>query len=150
MNGLQQDVCSVTGKPFRLDTFQVATSFDTIVDLYRFDKRLRMLMLDAVERLEVNLKTVMAHEVGYHDPMAYANVKFILHKWTQPYTDRRGNTRNKWTEWSVKQQSHIARSKEDCIHWHLRAGKSIPVWVAVEAWDFGDLSEFFELLNSKY
>lgn len=94
MNGLQQDVCSVTGKPLRLDTFQDATSFDTIVDLYKFDKRLRMLMLDAVERLEVNLKTVMAHEVGYHDPMAYTNVKFILHKWTQPYTDRRGNTRN--------------------------------------------------------
>ncbi|OPK10824.1 abortive phage infection protein [Pseudomonas sp. VI4.1] len=150
MNSLRQDVCPVTGKPLRLDTFQAATSFDTIVDLYKFDKRLRMLMLDAVERLEVHLKTVMAHEVGYHDPMAYTNAKFILNKWTQPYTDRRGNRRNKWAEWSQKQQSHITRSKEDCIQWHFRAGKSIPVWVAVEAWDFGDLSEFFELLNSKY
>jgi abortive infection bacteriophage resistance protein len=150
MNGLQQEVCPVAGKPLRLDTFQAATSFDAIVDLYQFDKRLRMLMLDAVERLEVHLKTITAHEVGYHDPMAYTNVKFILYKWTQPYTDSRGKARNKWTEWSLKQQSHIARSKEDCIQWHLRAGKSIPVWVAVEAWDFGDLSEFFELLTSKY
>ncbi|MEX5669708.1 Abi family protein, partial [Pseudomonas neuropathica] len=61
MNSLRQDVCPVTGKPLRLDTFQAATSFDTIVDLYKFDKRLRMLMLDAVERLEVHLRTVMAH-----------------------------------------------------------------------------------------
>ncbi|WP_420893693.1 Abi family protein [Pseudomonas mandelii] len=34
-------------------------------NLYKFDKQLRMLMLDAVERLEVHLKTVMAHEIGY-------------------------------------------------------------------------------------
>lgn len=38
----------------------------------------------------------------------------------------------------------------DCIQWHLRAGKFIPIWVAIEAWDFGDLSEFFELLNSRF
>jgi len=84
MNGLQQDICPVTSKPLRLDTFQAATSFDSAVDLYIFDKRLRMFMLDAVERLEVHLKTVMANEVGYHDPMAYTNAKFILHKWTPP------------------------------------------------------------------
>jgi len=51
-------------------------------------------MLDTTERLEVHFKTVMAHEVGYHDPMAYTNAKFILRKWTQTYTDGRGNLRN--------------------------------------------------------
>ncbi|PWE40580.1 Abi family protein [Pseudomonas prosekii] len=150
MDGLNQGVCPVTGKPLRLDTFQAATDFDSAVALYNFDKRLRMLVLDAVERLEVHLKTVIAHEVGYHDPMAYTNPRFILQKWTQPYTDRNGRKRNKWVEWSQKQQSHIERSREDCIQWHFRAAKSIPVWVATEAWDFGDLSEFFELLSSRY
>lgn len=150
MSGQQQELCEVTGKPLRLDTFHAATAFDAAVGVYKFDKQLRMLMLDAIERLEVHLKTVMAHEVGYHDPMAYTNAKFVLRKWTQTYTDGRGNLRNKWTEWSQKQQSHIVRSREDCIQWHLRSGKSIPVWVAVEAWDFGDLSEFFELLSHKY
>ena len=150
MNGLRRELCPVAGKPLRLDTFQKATSFDAILDLYQFDKQLRMLMLDAVERLEVHLKTIVAHEVGYHDPMAYTNAKFILQKWTHPYTDSRGRQRNKWAEWSSKQLSHLARSREDCIQWHLRAAKSIPVWVAAEAWDFGDLSEFFELLTSRY
>lgn len=150
INNLLHQMCSITGKPLRLETFQATTSFDAAVQLYRFDKKLRMLMLDAIERLEVYLKAVTAHEVGYHDPIGYTNVGFILQKWTLPYTDTRGNARNKWTEWSQKQQSHIARSKEDCIQWHVCAGKPIPIWVAVEAWDFGDLSEFFELLNNKY
>lgn len=146
----QRQLCPITKKPLRLDDFQPGTDFNEAVALYKFDKELRMLMLDAIERLEVNLKTVVAHEVGYHNPMAYTDLNFILPKWTRPYTDRLGRQRNKWLEWSHKQQSHIARSQEDCIQWHFRAGKSIPVWVAVEAWDFGDLSEFFELLTGKY
>lgn len=146
----QRQLCHITKKPLRLDAFAAGTTFDEVVALYRFDKDLRMLMLDAIERLEVNLKTVIAHEVGYHDPMAYTNASFILQKWTRPYVDSRGKQRNKWVEWSQKQQSHIARSQEDCIQWHFRAGKSIPIWVAVEAWDLGDLSEFFELLTGKY
>lgn len=150
MNGSSHERCAVTGKPLRLDTFQDGTCFDDVVSLYRFDKQLRMLMLDAIERLEVHFKTLIAHEMGYHDPMAHTQSRFILRKWTQPYTDARGHKRNKWEEWSHKQQSHIARSREDCIRWHVNAGKSIPIWVAVEAWDFGDLSEFFELLSSKY
>ncbi|QXI38520.1 Abi family protein [Pseudomonas xantholysinigenes] len=146
----QRLLCSISRKPIRLDAFEPGTAFEDAVSLYKFDKTLRMLMLDAIERLEVHLKTVVAHEIGYHDPMAYTDVKYILPKWTQPYTDRNGNPRNKWLEWSIKQESHLKRSKEDCIQWHMQAKKSIPVWVAVEAWDFGDLSEFFELLSGKY
>ncbi|MGR0140585.1 Abi family protein [Pseudomonas sp. RSP] len=142
--------CAITKKPLRLDVFEATTDFDEAVALYKFDKKLRLLMLDAIERLEVNLKTVIAHEIGFHDPMAYTNAKFILHKWTKPYTNRQGKQPNKWIDWSQKQQSHITRSQEDCIQWHISAGKSIPIWVAVEAWDFGDLSKFFELLAGKY
>lgn len=57
-----------------------------------------MLMLDAIECLEVNLKTVVAHEIGYHDPMAYEKSNFILDKWARPYIDRHGKPRNKWLE----------------------------------------------------
>lgn len=150
VNGDVRETCEVTGKPVRLDTFEPGTRFDSAVALYQFDKQLRLLMLDAIERLEVHFKTVVAHELGYHDPLCYTDERFILRKWTEPYIDGRGRTRNKWAEWRLKQQSHISRSREDCIRWHAQAGKAIPIWVAVEAWDFGDLSEFFELLSGKY
>lgn len=96
MNGSRSETCEVTGRPVRLEAFQSGTSFDNVVSLYQFDKRLRLLMLDAIERLEVHLKTLMAHEVGYHGPMAYVDQRFVLRKWTLFYTDSRGNERNKW------------------------------------------------------
>ena len=39
--------------------------------LYLLDKQLRQLMLDSIERIEVHVRIVIAHEVGYHDPLAY-------------------------------------------------------------------------------
>jgi abortive infection bacteriophage resistance protein len=123
----QKQFCAITKKPLRLEIFQVNTTFDDAVALYHFDKSLRMLMLDAIECLEVNLKTVVAHEIGYHDPMAYEKSNFILDKWARPYIDRHGKPRNKWLEWSKKQQSHIVRSQEDCIRWHIRTQKCIPI-----------------------
>lgn len=146
----QKVQCLVTQKPLRRDWFQAGTSFDDAVALYQFDKRLRLLMLDAIERLEVNLRTVIAHEVGYHDPMAYTDQNFIQPKQAQNFQTRGGKLRNKWTEWSVHQQELLNRSTEDCIEWHRRSGRPIPFWVAVEAWDFGTLSRYFEMLKGSH
>lgn len=143
-------LCPHTKKPLRRDKFQPGTSFDDAVALYQFDKRLRLLMLDAIERLEVNIRSVLAHEVGYHDPMAYTKQSFIQPKQTQNFRARDGKTRNKWAEWSTYQQKLLARSSEDCIEWHRLTKRSIPFWVAVEAWDFGTLSKYFEMLKGSY
>ncbi|WP_455926191.1 Abi family protein [Pseudomonas putida] len=53
-------VCPHTDRPVRLDDFQPGTLFDAAVDLYRFDKALRLLMLEAIETVEVHLKTLFA------------------------------------------------------------------------------------------
>nr|WP_275895939.1 Abi family protein [Pasteurella multocida] len=39
------------------------TSFNVVYKLYLFDKKLRLLLLDIIERLEVNIRSVMAHEL---------------------------------------------------------------------------------------
>jgi abortive infection bacteriophage resistance protein len=142
-------ICPISNKPLRQDVFAAGASFDDVVSLYRFDKHLRLLMLDAIERLEVNLKTVIAHVVGYHDPMAYTDVRYIQPKYAKNFTSH-GKPRNKWHEWAAKQQQLLDRSTEDSIQWHRRSGRPIPFWVAVEAWDFGALSRYFEMLKGTY
>lgn len=46
------------------------TTFDSVLDLYRFDRELRLLVLDAIERIEVSVRAhwayAMAHESGPH------------------------------------------------------------------------------------
>lgn len=146
-NQQQVVVCNVTNKPLRQSQFLPGTSFNDAVALYLFDKQLRQLMLDAVERIEIHLRTLIAHEIGYHDPMAYTNVGFIQPKQARPWTDGSGRKRNTWTEWLARQQGLVDRSREDCIEWHRNAHKAMPFWVAVEAWDFGTLSKYFEILK---
>lgn len=141
-----QQVVGPAGLPLRADQFQASTTFGEVFALYVADKRLRMLLLDAIERVEVHLRSVVAHEVGYHDPMAYEQERFVMPKARSDYRGRDGLVHNQWREWSERQQKQLMRSREDCILWHRNNGKAIPFWVAVEAWDFGMLSKYFEML----
>jgi abortive infection bacteriophage resistance protein len=142
--------CPVTNKPRRQEIFTAGTQFDAVFELYLFDKKLRQLMLDAIERIEVHVRSVIAHEVGYHDPMAYQNASFINPRQTQTYTDRFGKPRNIWNEWLKRQHDQLTRSREDSIDWHRRNHKAMPFWVVVEAWDFGTVSKYFEILKGNH
>ncbi len=42
------------------DIFTAGTTFDNILSLYIFDRKLRLLMMDAVERIEVAVRSVMS------------------------------------------------------------------------------------------
>ncbi|KOO01865.1 Abi family protein [Vibrio nereis] len=137
-------------KPKRLDTFLPNTSFDEIFKLYTFDKRLRLLLLDAIERIEINLKTVLAHELGRIDELAYQNPDFINPAQLEDYYYKGAQVKNSWVEWSGRQRSELSRSKEEYIVWHKKSKRSMPIWVVVEAWSFGTLSKYFELLKRSH
>ena len=53
------------------DDFRHGTEFGQIVDLYVFDKKLRLLTLDAIERIEVALRTNIALMLGQYSPVAH-------------------------------------------------------------------------------
>ena len=128
------------GFSFRSDDFLPNTSFEQAYDLYLFDKKLRMLMIDALERIEIHIRSIIAHEVGRNDPLGYQNTSFI----NQRYLSDRNNT---YQRWQSKQSKKIAESRDDCIIWHLREQKEIPFWVVVETWDFGQMSKYYSMLN---
>lgn len=100
------------GKPVRDNRFMPGTRFDAVFELYLLDKKLRQLMLDAIERIEVHVRSVIAHEVGYHDPLAYQKVEFIKPEQTKNFTDKRsGRERNIWNEWLARQNGQVSRSR---------------------------------------
>jgi len=143
-------LCTVSKKPLRQNVFTPGTQFDSVFEIYLFDKKLRQLMLDAVERIEVHVRSVIAHEVGYHDPMAYQDINYINPSQTKTFTTRQGQQRNIWNDWLKRQNEQIARSREDSIEWHRQHRKAMPFWVVVEAWDFGTASKYFEILKDSH
>lgn len=140
----------VTKLPVREDNFQHGTNFDQMIELYLFDKKLRQFMLDAIERIEIYIRSVIAHELGQFDPLAYQEASFIIPQVVADTTDKAGNAVNYWDDWSRKQEELINRSKDDSIVWHKRNNKAIPFWVAVETWDFGVMSKYFTNLKGQY
>lgn len=140
-----------TGEQIRDDCFQGNINFNDIIELYLFDKNLRLLMLDAIERIEIQIRTIIAHEIGYHDPLGYLSQDFIKPEKCKSWYDKKNKkNRNIWEEWKLRLNKQISRSREDCIVWHKKTLKPLPFWVAVEAWDFGTTSIYFDILRKKY
>lgn len=131
----------------RHETFVAGTSFNAVFDLYLFDKRLRLLLLDALERIEIYIRSIIAHELGSISPLAYLDDAFIS---PSGKTQIAKHGRIPWEEFKAKQKSKIAESREDCILWHKESNREIPFWVAIETWDFGMLNKYYSMLDSKY
>lgn len=140
-----------TRKPKRLDSFMPGTSFDCIIELYLFDKKLRLSVLDAVERIEVHLRTVIAHELGRLDPVAHEQASFINPRDLLDYVNKKtGNVQNNWAQWQAEHKRQLARCSEDCILWHRQNNKTMPFWVVVEAWSIGLASQYYGLLKGRH
>lgn len=126
-----------------VDEFLPNTSFDDIYKLYLFDKKLRLLMLDVIERLEVSIRSIIAHELGKENPLAYMDDSFIRNSTPKVKS-------NYCDVWLPKLQEKIKGNKSEFIKWHRSQHKDIPFWVVVEIWEFGTLSKYYSFLKGKY
>ncbi|MFC7461694.1 Abi family protein [Hydrogenophaga defluvii] len=125
-----------------LDGFKPGTTFQNAVDLYVFDKELRLLVLDALERVEIALRVDVSHMLGQLDAFAYLRPTLFHHTFSQELNRDTGVTRHH--EWLTKHAQLIQRSKEEFVtHNRAKYGLPLAMWVACEVWDFGTLSTLF-------
>nr|WP_306671313.1 Abi family protein [Endozoicomonas sp. SESOKO2] len=65
---------------------RAGTHFDDVLNLYIFDRELRLLVLDAIERLEVSLRTQFAYHLSHnHETDTHTSKrKFLTTQWYTP------------------------------------------------------------------
>lgn len=130
----------------RLDQFVSGSRFEDVVRLYVFDKKLRLLALDALERIEMAVRVNVAHTLGQHDPVAHENPACLHGNFTKKkmsYGPDAGKTKHQL--WLSKYQALLHRArKEPFVAHHMQQYGTMPIWAAVELWDFGLLSKLFE------
>ncbi len=125
-----------------LDQFKAGSSFELAVELYVFDKKLRLLVMDALERIEIALRVDISHRLGKYDPFSYLKSGYFHESFSDELDIRSGLTKHH--EWLDKHAKLINRSKEGFIkHNKVKYGLPIPTWVACEVWDFGCLSTLY-------
>jgi len=127
--------------PFRNEdgTFKPGTSFETVWRLYVFDRQLRLLVMDAIERFEVALRTQLAHHHTIaHGPFAYATDR----------TSRPKMKRDQFAEFISAFLEEMGRSKEQFVkHYYSKYGDEHdfpPFWEAAEVMSFGSVVTFYK------
>ena len=125
--------------------FVANTQFLDAVNLYLFDKALRLMILDALERIEVAIRVDVAYLLGKRDTFAHLRIA-ELHPGFAGKRFHSGNTAHQ--EWLTKYTRLVDRSKEDFVlHYRNNHGPDLPIWVAVEVWDFGAMSQLFAMMK---
>ena len=127
-----------------LDDFRDGTHFSDALDFYVFDKKLRLLMLDALERVEICIRTDIAILLGRHGSCAHRDPARLHGNFARRPANRY-KTDTKHDEWLSHLDRKFLKSKEDFAkHFKQKYPNDVPpIWVAVELWDFGTLSHFF-------
>jgi len=124
------------------ERFVSNTTFNKIWRRYTFDRRLRLLVMDALEHIEVAiLRTRMVEQFTViHGPFGYTNRNNFNPKFSQ-----RSHVR------LMKEiRESIKRSREEFIErFHLKYSEEsdLPLWIVAEVMTFGQLYTFFRFLH---
>lgn len=120
----------------RIDNFVPGTSFQDVVALYEFDRKLRTLIHDGVERVEVMLRARLNEVLGQVDPLAYLDPSYF-----RPTFDHA-----RWLT-TIEGRVDRARKRNEAVRHHdHKYGGQLPIWVLAEILDFADTSRLFEAL----
>lgn len=130
------------------DEFRSGASFEDAVQLYVFDKKLRLLTMDALERIEIALRVDISHTLGKIDPFAYLKPELFHHKFGQDLNNGHGVTKHH--DWLGQHARLINRSREEFIrHNKQKYGLPLAIWVACEVWDFGTMSQLYDGMRER-
>jgi len=117
------------------DSFRDGASFDVALLLYEFDRHLRLLVMDAIERVEIALRTAITYTLSHtYGTFAHTNST---------------NFRNRFRldKWTNKVEKESQNSQEDFIR-HYRSTyegfPTLPIWMVTEVISLGALSRLFE------
>lgn len=113
--------------------FKDDTTFDEVLSLYVFDRRLRLLVMDAIERIEVSLRGSWA----YHLAMKYGP-----HGYLEPGNYNRADY---YAKAFASLIDEIERSKDTFIvHYRTKYDdpEHPPIWMTAEVMSLGQLSKW--------
>lgn len=131
--------------PFQADRvnhkFQPDTRFDRVLELYIFDRELRLMIMDAIERVEVAIRTQFAYQLSLkYGPHPHLN------------RDLFKEPRNGWEYRSHRRNlEQETRQNREAFIQHLLSKYSEPlppIWAIVEIMTLGQLSRWYANLKN--
>ena len=115
------------------ETYITGTDFDTVYQIYEFDRKMRLILFAAIEEIEVYLRSTLA----YYHAHKYGAMGYLDNKNYYP--------KHKHMDFLARIESEKQkRGKEPFVQHHSdKYGGSFPIWVIIELFSFGTLSHFY-------
>ncbi|WP_068084877.1 Abi family protein [Polycladidibacter stylochi] len=119
--------------------FREATKFEDVLALYEFDRHLRLLLIDAIERIEVSFRTSWSQTMALrHGPHGYLQTNLHDQRQHSYLLDIL--------------QEEISRSKDTFIkHYTSKYTEPVdpPIWMVSELLSLGQLSKWYKALKPR-
>lgn len=117
----------------RSKTFTPGTTFDEIIDTYTFDRKLRLLVTEAIERVEISLRSRWTHRMSVeHGSHAHLESRLFDSGWTHASM--------------LAALANRAGKSQEVFITHYKSKYSDPymppLWAVTELMTFGDLSKW--------
>jgi abortive infection bacteriophage resistance protein len=136
---------ALQGRDGRDDQFIDGASFDQVVRLYDLDRRLKLMVLAAIERVEVALRVKIGFTLGRRGAYAHLNSTALDGQFVRARPGRLSIHR----QWLAKALAAQTRSSEDfVVHFRHKYDGKLPVWVLTEIMDFGAMTFLYGGLKS--
>lgn len=135
-----------TQNDFTNHTFHAHTYFEDIIDRYNFDRHLRLILFDAIERIEIALRTKMI----YHLSMTYGGLWYLdASLFNSSTIIVNGTTKTVHQNTIEELQKEFNRSQEIFIkdHRYRYPNQDADAWKILEVASMGTLSKLYKNLK---
>lgn len=131
------------------DTFNPNTDFKQIIETYSFDRELRLLVFDCIERIEITIRTQIVYNMSihYNDSHWQDNKNLFI----TPYYNKIGNLVDPYSDFqSIISKAKTARTPEVFIKHYIdnyNNPSNPPSWMCLELLTMGELSHLYRGLK---
>ena len=128
----REQLQSTPRRPARADTFVPGSTFSEVTGLYEFDRKLRTLVHDGIERIEIALRTRVGEWIVTHGPLAHQEKNLF-----RPDFDHKT-----WLK-TARRRIQRAEGNNAAIRHYADKYEGYPFWVLAETLDFADISKLY-------
>ena len=127
-------------EPFSTDKhhYEEGTTFEKILRIYEMDRKLRSILIAALEEIEIALRAAISnfHALKY-GALGYLNASTFSHSHNHPPFLSK-----------IKHLIEVNEDREFVRHYNSHHGGSFPLWVMMELFSFGTLAFFFKDMHA--
>lgn len=118
--------------------YEDGTTFEKILRIYELDRKLRSILIAALEEIEISLRAAVSnfHALKY-GALGYTNSSAFSHSHNHAAFMSK-----------VKHLIEVNEDREFVRHYNRKYEGSFPLWVAMELFSFGTLAFFFKDMHT--